>query len=216
MFCLEFWFQLSWELQLQPHRLISMFTKLYDAVGVIVGEESVRVFMTGLIGSMHLSNIDKSKREGYFKSLGNWQADNLRGSNSRIDKLVVACCSRKFINILRETHLRWNHVTNWVNIQENRAFQRNILIYIKQHTRDAILLKLRNTPVSKQRNSQGKLRLRTRRRITSDLYEKICSSSLRLIPWCSPKRVYLFCLFAMFLFFLVLTPWAQIHIENQE
>jgi len=48
-----------------------MFTKLYDAVGIIVGEESVRVFMTGLIGSMHLSNIDKSKREGYFKSLGN-------------------------------------------------------------------------------------------------------------------------------------------------
>jgi hypothetical protein len=47
-----------------------MFTKLCDAIGVTVGEEGVRVFMTGLIRSMHLPNIDKSKKGKLLQEFG--------------------------------------------------------------------------------------------------------------------------------------------------
>jgi hypothetical protein len=72
-----------------------MFTKLYDALGVIVGEESVRVFMTGLIGCMHSPNVGEGKKGKLLQEFGELTADSLRGFNSQIGKLAVTCCSSK-------------------------------------------------------------------------------------------------------------------------
>jgi len=47
-----------------------MFTKLYGALGVIVGEESVRVFLTGLIGCMHSPHVGEGKRGKLLQEFG--------------------------------------------------------------------------------------------------------------------------------------------------